>query len=356
MRFNEDIVRFLDILDKLDLSGYRIPGLIMSSPGVGKTSTIEKFCEKRQYEFESLIPSLYGADDILGINSKISDTEMRRLLPEWFTSLRDKAKKSKRVLLFVDELSTCDSYLQGPLLGLFFSRRLGNTELPSNVFVVAAGNYSDELNGAYDFLAPTVNRFLILNLNEPSMFDMKELIMSSGNFKLDLNEIINDTKLEFPKYDCNRVAGYILKHINFGKSEIKNSRDSGLLGFTSVRSMSYCLKFIIKYLQYYNDDLWIKILGDTLGVDENGLPYYQSLTKARVLFLTDSLYKNYKTLTDMIKGYVKSPNDTLLSEIKVRCKDVKALSLEEIENLKNAGSVRPELVKIYDDVMTELRK
>ena len=81
MLSNRLIAKFIDVIDQISIENHRnVPGLIMSSPGSGKTSTVERYCEYRDYNLTSLIASQYSQDDILGIQS-VSHGKLVRLTP-----------------------------------------------------------------------------------------------------------------------------------------------------------------------------------------------------------------------------------------------------------------------------------
>lgn len=269
MRSNTLIAEFIETLDDLNLNGKMIPGLIMSSPGFGKTSTVELYCKVKDYNCCTLIPSHYSPDDILGLQSLVNG-ELVRLAPSWYKTLLDMASE-KRTLLFIDELSTCDEFIQAPLLRLVFERKLDDKSLPDNVFIVSAGNYANELNNQFHLAAPTVNRFMVLNLSSYD-YDVMEVcddkfsrLAKSNDLKsiasyLNTSRVTGDKKWNFAK-----IRDFISKHIQFNKPTVTDSTEDGLIGYCSVRSLSYTLSFIQSYANSFSGDLWIRVAGDTLG-------------------------------------------------------------------------------------------
>ena len=177
MKANRYVAKTIYVLDKLDQKTHNAPPvLLLSSAGTGKTSTVRKYCEYMDYNLITLIPSQCSGDDVLGLQIVDHETNrMKRLTPSWFNRMKDIMKNGKRTILFIDEISTCDAYIQGPLLDLIFSHNLGEETLLENVFIVAAGNYSSDLNNEFRMSAPLVNRFLLLNL-EKSDYSINEII------------------------------------------------------------------------------------------------------------------------------------------------------------------------------------
>lgn len=270
MKANQYIAKFVKVIDDMDKKGTKIPGLILSHAGFGKTSTIQKYCEAMDYNLITLIPSMFASDDILGIQS-VKDGKLVRLTPSWFNKLKETIKNRKRTILFIDEITTCDPYIQGPLLDLIFNGNLGEERLPNNLFIIAAGNYSDDLNNVFKMSAPLVNRFVILNLNSED-FDVVELLrdntfneLNNPNQIKDFLGLEEDSKKMFNFDDFKR---WIIEdgEVSFGDTQYTEDKKIGLVGFTSIRSLDYSLRFTEAYMNTYNDPIWIRIVGDTLGV------------------------------------------------------------------------------------------
>lgn len=283
MKSNKLIGHFLETLDSLDKEGVKIPGLIMSSPGYGKTTTVEMWCKYHDYNLTTLIASQYSQDDILGIQA-VSNGKLERLTPAWFNFMLEKSQNGKRNVLFIDEITTCDEFVQAPLLNLIFSRNLGLHTLPQNTLIITAGNYSEELNGVFSMTAPLVNRFMILNL-VVSDFDMEEVILQKINEVTDISEYLGlgyDTK---DTIDPDSLGRFIFKNISFSESTIINNSKYGLVGFASVRSVHNSISFFKKWISLYEDSEWSRIVGDTLGTTERS---------TKKVLIRDLISKNLK--------------------------------------------------------------
>lgn len=267
MRSNVLISRFVNTLDTLDKAGTRLPGLLLSHPGFGKTSTIRMFAEYKNYNCVELIPSQYAPDDVVGIQV-YENGELAKKQPVWFKKVLAKAEE-KRTILFIDEITTCNPYIQGPLLDLIFSRSIGEAKLPENVFIIAAGNYSSDLNGEFTMSNPLINRFLLLNLNN-SDFDLDEILDEDFENRKSAQEIESYLGLaedEIKSYDYESIKKWLKEsgNIGFGTTTPAEIEELGILGFTSIRSINFVNKFIRAYVQKYSDDSWMRIAGDTLG-------------------------------------------------------------------------------------------
>lgn len=315
MKSNVIIGRTLEILDSLDKQGIKIPVIIMSSPGFGKTTTIEMWCKCKDYNLTTLIASQYSQDDILGIQA-VNNGKLERLAPAWFNKMNSLAENGKRNVLFIDEITTCDEFIQAPLLNLIFSRSLGLHSLPENTIIVTAGNYLEELNGVFSMTAPLVNRFIILNLIQ-SDFNLNEVILdriSDINSVEDMEKYLelNDDTLPDNSLVPERLGMFITKRLGFTESKIRDNSVDGLIGFSSVRSISNCIKFYKEWCKHYDTDQWTRIVGDTLGIDK---------TKDEV-FIRDLLQKNEQS-------YFRAPIGKARQTIqKTYAKDFKTVIME----------------------------
>lgn len=272
MQANQYIGQFLETLDNIDKNGGKVAGLIMSSPGFGKTSTIRKWCEYKDYNLTTLIPSHFSVDDLLGLQVK-KDDELYRLPPTWFKDLANKAKNGKRNVLFIDELSATMEFLQPPLFNLIFDHSFDDKRLPENTFIVSAGNYSEELNNSFRLTAPLVNRFLILNI-KPEDFDITELLddqdIDNITDKKDIEAFLGLTKATKHKFNFDSFKKWVTENkseFQWGKAQYTDDLElGGLLGFNSVRSFKYAMTFAQSYMGLFDNSIWMRIFGDTLGL------------------------------------------------------------------------------------------
>ena len=328
MKANEYIAKFVSTIDNLEKAGKNVPGLILSHAGFGKTSTIKKFCEYKDYNLITLIPSMYSADDILGLQT-VEKGKLLRLTPSWFNDMVDLMKNGKRTLLFIDEITTCDPYIQGPLLDLIFNGNLGGSKLPQNVFIMAAGNYSDDLNNNFKMSAPLVNRFVILNLKNED-FDIYELLTSDFDNITNLETFLGLTP-EVSCLDYNNFKQWLSEsgEVTFGTSTYEEDELMGLTGFTSVRSVSNILKFSEMYMSSYtNTTLWSRVIGDTLGKSNRREGKYMS----KVLEVSLSNFR--KTSSDKSSKKM-NVNDIYHIFNEVGCNDTSVKLLHKfIENVK----------------------
>lgn len=353
MKANKYIARTLNVIDKMSLEGTNIPLLLMSRPGFGKTSTLSKFCEYKGYNLYSLIASQYSSDDILGLQT-LKNGKLERVTPAWFDEMEEMMKNGKRTILFLDEITCVDEWIQGSLLDLIFSRKLGSKKLSDNVLVVAAGNYSKDLNNAFKMTAPLINRFLILNLWNQDYDVLDFLNDSFESIGKDGIENYLGLKKEASQYDFSKFRDWVghSNEITFGKSEYTEDDEFGLLGFTSVRSLSYSLKFAQAYMQGYSDKLWMRVVGDTLGVSSvrEGKHIRSILEGCSSKFIAKKSKETISAICDrLIKTRCCSIEDMdVLTEMVDNCSidDLTSSDIKKISAVTGTFSSMPEAMKL----------
>jgi hypothetical protein len=143
-----------------------LPCLFLSNPGLGKTTVIKMWCKYRRYELVTLIGAQRTREDVLGYQVN-TGTRLETFTPDWFNEIHEYDMQGKPVVLFIDELSTAPEDVQGALLQLIFDRKIGGTKnfLPDSTLIVSAANYKENLPPQCQIMAPTLNRFLLVNLD-----------------------------------------------------------------------------------------------------------------------------------------------------------------------------------------------
>lgn len=246
------------IYDYIELSRLtKQPILLISNPGYGKTTSITNWAKENNYHYEQLIGSRFSPDDILGyqVNEPGSPTLIQKD-PIWFQRIIDAKKENVSTILFVDEISTCSDTVQGSLLSLIFDRRIGNGKnLPNDCIIIAAANYSENLPSFMNIMAPTINRFCIVNLLMG--FNNSEIIrecLTPQNPKLrevskvdekeiekQFNEMINDIIIKYSQLDSS------LGYIDLSNHDISDiyKRRGNVYNIISWRSITYFKNFVI---------------------------------------------------------------------------------------------------------------
>lgn len=148
----------------------RIPVLLLSNPGIGKTTTVYMFAKQRGYEVVELRGNSTTAEEVNGYDVAPKDVTFDRptaachLRPSWFEEVLKNQEKGLKTLLFLDEITTANEFVQSALLKLIFDRTCGREPLPEDTLIISAGNYSNNLTSSMSLLPPVMNRFMIYNI------------------------------------------------------------------------------------------------------------------------------------------------------------------------------------------------
>lgn len=148
--------------------GRTLQPLLMSGPGMGKSTAVELYAKVAGYELVMLRGNSTSPEVVQGFDVAPTDTDFARstkhLRPTWFQKVLDNHKAGKKTLLFLDELSTANEYVQGSLLYLILERKCDQEPLPEDTLIVSAANYSNNLSNTMSMLPPLLNRFMIVNI------------------------------------------------------------------------------------------------------------------------------------------------------------------------------------------------
>lgn len=145
----------------------KVPVLIMSNPGLGKSTTVELFAKVRGYKLILLRGNSTTSEEIMGYDVANDNPEAKttiHLRPSWYTKILKHSETGGKTLLFLDEITTANEYVQASLLHLVFERKVGDEELPEDTLIVSAGNYAQNLSNSMQMLPPLMNRFMIFNI------------------------------------------------------------------------------------------------------------------------------------------------------------------------------------------------
>lgn len=254
----------------------KVPVLLMSNPGLGKSTTVQMFADIRGYEMKLLRGNSTTENEVLGYDVTDKDKNdnvigIKHCRPSWFNDVLRNSEKGKPTLLFLDEITTANAWVQAALLHLVFERMVGDDPLPEDTLIVSAGNYAQNLNNQMDLLPPLMNRFMIVNIT-PDYTDLdyflckyEGAIASSGTRKDFFKELTNKMKeldsqeQKIPEGQLNKIGEYIErcikettkflcnsgeKVIDFNVKDLQGlysdaDDDSKLCGFVTFRTLNY---------------------------------------------------------------------------------------------------------------------
>ncbi|MEL3907959.1 MAG: AAA family ATPase [Treponemataceae bacterium] len=170
----------------------KIPVLFLGNPGIAKTTGVRLWAKEHGYKVTTLIGTQRVAEEILGY--MVNEVEQKKLVtytPDWFDEIIKNHKEGHKTLLFIDELSQAPENVQGAMLQLIFDRRVGGTNnyLPDDTLIVSAANYKGNIPLQCNIQAPTLNRFVIININpKDSISLVQEFLQPEENRTKDLPE------------------------------------------------------------------------------------------------------------------------------------------------------------------------
>ena len=179
----------------------KVPVLIMSNPGIGKSTTVELFAEVRGYHLQLLRGNSTTESEVLGYdvaNTSEGSKTTKHMRPSWYTEILEKEKEGIHTLLFLDEITTANDWVQSALLHLVFERMVGDEPLPDNTLIVSAGNYAQNLSNNMNMLPPLMNRFMIFNIT-PEVSDLETFLCKYKGAIASPEGMIPDRKEELRK-------------------------------------------------------------------------------------------------------------------------------------------------------------
>lgn len=252
-----------------------VPVLIMSNPGLGKSTTVSMFAKVRGYHLQLLRGNSTSETEVLGydvVDQEAGGKSTVHTRPTWYTEILEKEKKGIHTLLFLDEITTANEYVQAALLHLVFERMVGSEKLPEGTLIVSAGNYAQNLSNQMNMLPPLMNRFMIFNIvpdhtdldsflckYEGAIADSEGKVKSYMDTLIDKMRKLDEQEVEIPESQYNKIGEYVErgikettkflatsgeKAIDFSVKDLQGlysdaDDDSKLCGFVTFRTLNY---------------------------------------------------------------------------------------------------------------------
>lgn len=143
----------------IDACGYaRVPVLLISSPGEGKSSMIRGLAKSRDIPCETVLAPCREPADFLGLpvpsQEEDGQTSVVYVPPKWARTLRDAGEG----IAFFDELTAAPRDTQAALLSVVLERRIGDFRLPRGVRMIAAANPAESAADVGALTPPLANR------------------------------------------------------------------------------------------------------------------------------------------------------------------------------------------------------
>jgi len=281
--------------------------LLMSSPGIGKTTIVKEIAEELGIPHHIIVPALRDPGDLLGIPFPSQDNKTTiRLRPK---DIIPEEKFNKNVGIYcVDEITSCESSIQAALYGLMLEGKIDGYELPSGWVRIATGN---------------------LNTDNAIVFNLSSALIN----RMEIYHIVPDVEV-FAEYIINKyktnAAGIVAAYLNKNTDKLHTYSPDNYNGeqFASPRKWE---KVVIS-MDYVDDyEVLQTMLGADLGVAV--ATHFIEFSKiASKIPDIDKIFKNPEILKEIISSADKDKN-TILSALStlipthiLRTKDVSLLS------------------------------
>src|SRR5512135_823674 len=132
------------------------PLLLVSSPGVGKTSVIKQVAARLNYRLTMLHAVIMDPTDPKGLPFLRADGSADFVL---FDDMRDICETTEPLIVFLDDLGQAPSSVQAPLMQMIHERRINSHRVSDKVSFVAATNRSGDRAGVGGIISPLLDRF-----------------------------------------------------------------------------------------------------------------------------------------------------------------------------------------------------
>lgn len=352
----------VDIFTALKVSEFsKVPVLIMSNPGIGKSTTVELFAEVRGYHLQLLRGNSTTESEVLGYD--VADTSegsktTKHMRPSWYTNILEKKEAGIPTLLFLDEITTANDWVQSALLHLIFERMVGDEKLPEDTLIVSAGNYSQNLSNNMNMLPPLMNRFMIFNII-PEVSDLSIFLNKYTGAIASPEGKVRDKREELLK---------IMKQLDSQEDTVFTG---GLLNKVGEH-IERCIYEVTRLLWEREKliDLKEKDLKDIYTDTEDELKLYGFVTFRTLNYLRDvtlAMFKcfgkaglvsdNYRNMVDGLCGIgitKDSKGNVKVSRIGKNYFDAMRATANEIEKMKNNSL--PQYERFFFDIIDSIKK
>lgn len=140
-----------------------ISTMIWGPPGIGKSSIVAQVAEAAGLDFIDVRLSQLAPTDLRGLPVAVPPADGESLgTSTWFPP--EFLPRSRKGILFLDELNMAPPAMQGVAQQLILDRQVGSYRVPDGWFIWAAGNRKEDRASVFEMPAPLANRFLHLSV------------------------------------------------------------------------------------------------------------------------------------------------------------------------------------------------
>lgn len=322
----------------------KVPMLLLSNPGLAKTTIIKEIGDHYGYHVESLVGSGFENNEILGF--QVNEPGIDHLItknPNWYQTIINKKKENIPSILFIDEISVCPSLVQGALYRLIFERTIGNGNmLPDDCVIMSAGNYKENLPSYCDITSPALNRFCIINLTPTTWVDFLNEFSQNEEQRL----------AEWPKFkDIAAIDKSILQK---SRAEVRTMMIELFDCYSNVADSSKgCLDISNKSISNMFDGEYSET-GEVYNfISGRTYEYLQKGIAACVELNIPAKSEFVKKMTEGLIG-AGTGSFTDANQVKSFLKSIKSRAAQAINNVKNGNKQDEETDKDIFDGETEI--
>lgn len=210
----------------------KIPALIVGSPGIGKTKTIEQITNMLEMHLETVIGSITDPTEFLGLPEIVRDEDgsasVMSLPPSWAKRL----KNAGVGVLFLDELTDASPAVQAAMLRVILEGVVGELKLPEGVVRIAACNKPEEAANGHEISLPLKNRFMIVNHEHNPEAWREGMLAGWPNPQVDILPKNWETNLP-------QSVSLVTAYIKFNEAALRDmpaSNQDNLLSYATPRS------------------------------------------------------------------------------------------------------------------------
>lgn len=249
----------------LGLYHTKVPTMIWSQPGCGKTATVTMLGDV--LKVPTILRSGNKADptDFSGIpylsENEVGAKDVKVSKPTYIREL----EKAENGILFFDEINTCPTSIQVALLSIIQDCQFGEFTIPRTTFRVAAGNYAETL-GNRQMSPALMNRFVHLFVESNPEQWCNGFVSGFQNFERPIINSPEEQQKRLLKYRL-AVVDFIKEHpdyLSMYPEEFNNKTD---VAFPTPRSWDLAtqiLSVIDENSEEYKEELLRGVIGTTV--------------------------------------------------------------------------------------------
>jgi len=141
----------------------RVPMILVSEPGAGKTKTIEAIVKQLDEPLATFIPVVHEPQDIGGYGVPVTENGHTRIKLVLVGGWLDKILAQGKGTIFIDEITCSPLMMQAACLRPLDSRMIGEEQLSKDVAIVMACNPPEIAAGGTPISPPMANRLVWLD-------------------------------------------------------------------------------------------------------------------------------------------------------------------------------------------------